>query len=126
MLRTADTSRFAKVWVIAAIVLMAHWAVPSALALQASPAPTSDNPGFYCADRVALGTLPRLTVATVSSERCPHKADAEAWLDKKPPTANSPSFEMRCPAAAPIEPGVAVVASTKRSAHAFEARGPPA
>jgi hypothetical protein len=126
MLRTADTSRFAKVWVLAAIALMAHWAVPSASVLQTSPARTDDGPGFYAAERVALGTLPRLVAVTANVERSPHKPDAVAWLDKKPPAANSPSFEMRCPAAAPIEPGLAVAASTKRSARAFEARGPPA
>jgi hypothetical protein len=126
MLRTASTSRFAKAWVIAAVLLMAHWVVPGALVLQASASRTSDNPGFYSADRVAHSMLPRLLAITANLERNPHKPDADAWSDKKPPAANSPSFEMRCPKATPIEPGAAGVASTKRLARAFEARGPPA
>jgi hypothetical protein len=126
MLRTADTSRLAKVWIIAAIALMAHWAVPNPSVLQTSPARTDDGPGFYAAERMALSTLPRLIAITANFERNPHKPDGEAWLGKTPPAANSSSFEMRCPAAAPIEPGAAVLASTKLSARAFEARGPPA
>jgi hypothetical protein len=126
MLRTADTSRLAKVWVIAAIALMAHWAVPNPSVPQTSPVRTDDGPGFYAAERVALSTLPRLIAITTSLARNPHKPDAEAWLDKQPPATASPSFEMRCPAAAPIRPAVAIVASAKRSARAFEARGPPA
>jgi hypothetical protein len=126
MLRVANTSHFAKAWVIAAIVLMAHWAIPGALVLQASPARTSDGPGFYSAKRVALSTLPRLVAITAKLACNPHRPDADAWPSKKPPAADSPSFEMRCPAATPVEPGAAALASATRAAHAFEARGPPA
>jgi len=126
MLRTASTSRFAKAWVIAAVLLMAHWVVPGAFVLPASASRTSDNPGFYSAERMALGTLPRLLAITANLERNPHKPDAAAWPNKNPPAANSPAFEMRCPAATPIELGAAAFAPAKRAARAFEARGPPA
>jgi hypothetical protein len=128
MLRAANTSRFAKAWVIAAIVLMAHWVVPGALILEleASPSRSSDNPGFYAAKRVAPSTLPRLVAISANLERNPQKLDAAAWPSKQPPAANSSSFEMRCPAATPIEPGAAVLGPAARTARAFEARGPPA
>jgi len=125
MLRTADTSRLAKAWAIAAIVLVAHWVVPGALFMQAAQRP-SDEPGCYSAERVALSARPRLVAITGNTERNPHRHDAAAWPNKQPPAANSSSFEMRCPASTPIEPGAAVLAPTMRVARAFEARGPPA
>jgi len=113
--------------VIAAILLMLHWAAPSLRPFDPLPRLGDTTPAYSTALNSAVtGTLPRVLARIQSLDSSAAKPSRQFWQGSSPNVALAPAtFDLSAPVA-PALPDFAVAGQrAPRAAHPFNARAPP-
>ena len=113
--------------VIAAILLMLHWAAPSLRSFDPLPGLGDTTPAYSTAlNSAAAGTLPRALARIQSFDSSAAKPGRQFWRGSGADVALSPApFDLGLPAAPALPDFVIAGQHAPRAAHPFDARAPP-